>query len=221
MDEKSKGISLRKKRSVRPTISAPKQISAPLPSGLSAGQSTQSRPTANDGGLPTGPRPRERPQNGDRTADLVKRRYSTRFAQLPQDYNGGDAPPMPTVPSIPSQFAVQPPTQDGQERSGQRIRVDTKSLRDPSLQPEQCMLSKSINSYGRCSLSPQTSQIYFPMPPRPISQTSSKACAKSRTALPPTCNRMCFRTARSSSRSAKRPRNSSLRCGRYETSCRS
>lgn len=143
MDEKSKGISLRKKRSARPTISAPKQISAPLPAGISAGQSIQSRPAANSSGLPSGPRPRERPQNGDRTADLVKRRYSTRFAQLPQDYGAG-APPMPAMPSMPSQFAVQPPSRDGQKSSGQKIKVDTKSLRDPSLQPEKCTLPNLI-----------------------------------------------------------------------------
>src|SRR5436190_21894214 len=108
MDEKSKGISLRKNRSGKPKISAP--ISGPLPAGIAAGQLP---PSIDGAGLPSGPRPRERPQNGDRTADLVKRRYSTRFA-LTQDI--GDGPPqLPTVPSIPGQFAVQPPSRDGNQ----------------------------------------------------------------------------------------------------------
>jgi hypothetical protein len=67
----------------------------------------------------------------------VKRRYSTRFA-LTQDFTAGPAQ-LPTIPSIPSQFAVQPPSRDGnQGGGGQRVKVDVKALRDPSLQPEQC-----------------------------------------------------------------------------------
>ena len=135
MDEKSKGISLRKNRSRKPKISAP--ISGPLPAGIAVSQSSQPRPSIDGAGLPGGPRPRERPQNGDRTADLVKRRYSTRFA-LQQDFGDGP-PPLPTVPLIPSQFAVQPPSRDGNQGSGgQRVKVDVKALRDPSLQPDQC-----------------------------------------------------------------------------------
>jgi len=159
MDEKSKGISLRKKRSVKPTISAPKQISAPLPSSLSAGQSVQSRPAANGTNVPTAPRPRERPQNGDRTADLVKRRYSTRYNQLPQDFGSG-APLIPAMPSMPSQFVDQSSSQDGQKIGGKRIKVDTRTLRDPSLQTEQCTNGKLIcweadsNSEYRCRDTP-------------------------------------------------------------------
>lgn len=131
MDEKSKGISLRKNRSGKPKISAP--ISGPLPAGIVG----QPLPSIDGAGLPSGPRPRERPQNGDRTADLVKRRYSTRFA-LTQDFGAGPIQ-LPTIPSIPNQFAVQPPSRDGnQDIGGQRVKVDVKALRDPSLQPEQC-----------------------------------------------------------------------------------
>lgn len=135
MDEKSKGISLRKNRSGKPKISAP--ISGPLPAGIAVGQTGQLPASINGPGLPSGPRPRERPQNGDRTADLVKRRYSTRFA-LTQDFDAGPTL-LPTVPSIPGQFAVQPPSRDGnQSTGGQRVKVDVQALRDPSLQPEQC-----------------------------------------------------------------------------------
>jgi hypothetical protein len=52
---------------------------------------------------------------------------------------------MPAVPSIPSQYAVQPPSRDGQKSSGQKVKVDTKSLRDPSLQPEQCTIPNLIS----------------------------------------------------------------------------
>jgi hypothetical protein len=136
-EEKGKGISLRKKRTVKPKISAPKQISGPLPAGLAADQ----RRIANAspaGGLPAVPRPREKPQNGDRTADLVKRRYSTRFTNLPQNFNAGGSQ-LPSVPSLPSQFAVQPPSRDGQA-AGLRLKVDAKTLSDPQLKPEQCKL---------------------------------------------------------------------------------
>lgn len=131
--EKSKGISLRKKRTVKPKISAPKQISGPLPSGLATNAQLRVGPV---GALPVAPRPRERPRDGNKTADLVKRRYSTRFTDLPTDFSAG-APPLPSVPSIPGQFAVQPPSRDGQP-SGQRLKVDAKALSDPNLRPDQC-----------------------------------------------------------------------------------
>ena len=70
---------------------------------------------------------RERPgRAGGNTADLVKRRYSTRFVQ-PSDFNNTDAPPIPKLHlpdtgSIPS------------------ITVDKAALKDPNLDPEQCEL---------------------------------------------------------------------------------
>ncbi|KAF2492000.1 hypothetical protein BU16DRAFT_100453 [Lophium mytilinum] len=143
-EEKSKGISLRKKRSVRPKISAPKQISAPMPTGLAAGTLSSGigaeRLRPSDG---SGPRkldaPRQRPPQGEKTADLVKRRYSTRFTNLPTDFGAG-APPLPTMPGIPGQYASQPPSRDGRppgSSDGQRVKVDEKALRDPNLRPEQ------------------------------------------------------------------------------------
>ena len=143
-EEKTKGISLRKKRTVRPKISAPKQISAPMQTGLAAGTLSSgqgvglTKPSDSNG--PRRPDvPRERPQQSGKTSDLVKRRYSTRFTQLPTDFETG-APPMPSMPAIPGQF-VQPPSRNERppgSSDGQRIRVDTKALRDPNLRPEQC-----------------------------------------------------------------------------------
>lgn len=143
-EEKSKGISLRKKRTVRPKISAPKQISAPMPTGLAANTFSSGQGVGlTKPGDSDGPRrldaPQERPQQSGKTSDLVKRRYSTRFTQLPTDFGSG-APPVPSVPGIPGQF-VQPPSRDGRppgSSDGQRIRIDIKALRDPNLRPEQC-----------------------------------------------------------------------------------
>jgi hypothetical protein len=134
MEEKGKGISLRKKRTVKPKISAPKQISGPLPPGAKDPNETLNRRAGMAGGLPVAPRPRERPQNGDRTADLVKRRYSTRFNTTP-DYTAG-APPVPGLPKMPGKFAVQPPIREEAPSGGQRLQVDVKALADPKLQPE-------------------------------------------------------------------------------------
>ena len=143
-EEKSKGISLRKKRTVRPKISAPKQIIAPMPTGLAAGtfSSGQGVGLAKPGDSDEPRRldaSRERPQQSGKTSDLVKRRYSTRFTQLPTDF-GSRAPLVPSMPGRPGQFA-QPPSRDERppgSSDGQRIRVDTKALRDPNLRPEQC-----------------------------------------------------------------------------------
>jgi hypothetical protein len=129
-EEKSKGISLRTKRKGRPAISAPKQISGPIPQSAS----NASRKPAADG-LPSRPQPR--PQAGGATSDLVKRRYSTRFNNLPTDFDA-TAPPMPSVPSLPIQYA------NGRDRGAggapsrsPGVAVDINALRDPRLQPEQ------------------------------------------------------------------------------------
>lgn len=132
MDDK-KGVSLRKKRTVRPKISAPQLVSPPPTVGTIdiGGGGRRQRGGGGADGLPTGPKPRERPQNGDRTADYVKRRYSTRYAQLPPDFSA--IPDVPNMPSMPRRFAVQPP----QNESG-RVKLDPKVLRDPKFRAEEC-----------------------------------------------------------------------------------
>jgi exocyst complex component 8 len=145
-EDRSKGISLRKKRTVRPKvsgkeISAPKQISGPMPAGLAA--ATQSSGGRRPNG-PGGPKkldvPRERPPPAGKTADLVKRRYSQRITTLPNDFAAG-APPLPDMPQIPSQFRQAPPSRDGRppgSSDGRELKVDMRALRDPNLRPEQC-----------------------------------------------------------------------------------
>ncbi|KAF2103523.1 hypothetical protein NA57DRAFT_53042 [Rhizodiscina lignyota] len=140
MDEK-RGISLRKKRTVKPKISAPKQISAPIPQGTNSGSEARvGRPGAGVGTARPPAAPRERTPQNDKTADLVKRRYSTRFIQPPQDFSAG-APAVPGLPTIPAQYRNQPsPLRDTGERrggDGSGIKVDIKALRDPKLRPDE------------------------------------------------------------------------------------
>lgn len=154
MSEKQKGISLRKKRGDKskkkdaPTISAPRQISAPMPAGIGAAtlssssgrpsqDSSRSRSRGDDG---RGPQPRQR---ADKTADLVKRRYSQKVMQLPSDFPGSGAP-MPDLPQIPSQFRDKSQTRDGRpDKSvdGRGVKLDMRALRDPNLQADQYVAS--------------------------------------------------------------------------------
>ncbi|KAH7394936.1 Cullin repeat-like-containing domain protein [Phaeosphaeria sp. MPI-PUGE-AT-0046c] len=151
MSEKSKGISLRKKRDKDkkkgpPTISAPRQISAPLPAG--AGVSTTSisssgRPSTDSSRSRQnrGDVPRERPQRADKTADLVKRRYSQKITTLPSDFGNG---PMPDMPQIPSQYREKDSARDARPPAsgdGRALRIDMKALRDPNLRAEQYVSS--------------------------------------------------------------------------------
>lgn len=130
-----RGLTLRSKsRRQRPQISAPKPISSPLPPNTRA-------PDAGQNAIPAG---KDRAHQSDATADLVKRRYSTRFNNL------GDidtsAPPVPALPppvpgggygGLPSTAAPgQPLPVDGAPSSSPK--VDLNALRDPSLPVERC-----------------------------------------------------------------------------------
>jgi hypothetical protein len=145
-EEKSKGISLRKKKTTttRPKISAPVIISQPNEStpSLLAPDWNPSR-NGSESGVSVS-RARLSTNGPDRTADLVKRRYSTRFAQYPVDTES--PPPMPGVPAIPqlaTKYASSKASSRGnrspERREGQRIKVDLKAFRDPDLQAEQCV----------------------------------------------------------------------------------
>ncbi|KAF1927988.1 uncharacterized protein M421DRAFT_101366 [Didymella exigua CBS 183.55] len=174
MSEKQKGISLRKKRGDKskknaPTISAPRQISAPMPAGAatlpSSGRPSQdsgrsrTRGQRDEGNAQSQSQPQQR-QRADKTADLVKRRYSQKILQLPSDFPGSGAP-MPDLPQMPSQYRDGrdgrsgrsgrsgrgggggddgSQTRDGppdRSADGRALTVDMRALRDPGLQPEQ------------------------------------------------------------------------------------
>ncbi|KAJ0379007.1 exocyst complex component exo84 [Colletotrichum chrysophilum] len=140
--ERSK-ISLRSgnKRKGRPQISAPRQISEPiLQDGSGPVRQPGSRPMADAGPPPAQPRPRPPPQaGGSKTSDLVKRRYSTRFNNLPNDFDVHN-PPVPAMPSLDKyetrQRMARPPPSRGGDTAPAPI-VDVKALRDPNLAPDQ------------------------------------------------------------------------------------
>lgn len=142
MEEKSKGFSLRQKKSSRrPPISAPQQTSstaAPAPLPLGNGN-FERYPGAAQGGRNEKPEPaRQRPRPGGHTSDLVKRRYSTRFTTL-GDFRNADAPPIPTVPTGGSN-QTQQKSQIGSS-AAHKIDVDLTALRDTSLQADDCKLA--------------------------------------------------------------------------------
>ncbi|KAF2739102.1 hypothetical protein EJ04DRAFT_485510 [Polyplosphaeria fusca] len=150
-EERGKGISLRKKRTVKPKgdrpreISAPRQISAPMPTGLAAATVSSSGRPSNESSRSNRTRdgPRERPQRPNNTADMVKRRYSQRITNLPDNYLA-DAPPMPSMPQVPSKYRDAPPSRDGRppgSSDGRRLRIDERALRDPNLRAEQYVAS--------------------------------------------------------------------------------
>ncbi|KID92337.1 Exocyst complex component EXO84 [Metarhizium guizhouense ARSEF 977] len=133
MSEERSKISLRsgkKRRPSRPTISSPRQISSPMPQDSPLGGAPPLVPEAV-------PRPRLRPppMAGGKTSDLVKQRYSTRFNNLPTDFDPS-APPLPAVPPIP-QYDKREPQRPPPSRAGAAPVIDIKALRDPNLVPDQ------------------------------------------------------------------------------------
>lgn len=121
MDDKSKGFSLRQKKSKRV---GPKQISAPI-----------SQPKQQASKPPTRPNVNGKSDVGN-TADLVKRRYSTRFNQVP-DFDSANAPPIPSVPILPNGNA-KPSSRAGPATAdqGHKIPIDTTALKSSNFQPE-------------------------------------------------------------------------------------
>ena len=128
MEDKGKGFSLRQKKS-RQVV--PKQISGPIRTAPQASQAPV-RPNVN-GKVET---------STANTSDLVKRRYSTRYTNLP-DFGSADVPPVPSVPTIPTQFA-QPDSRPSTARQNQQFPLDANALKDPNLQIED--YSKSLLS---------------------------------------------------------------------------
>ena len=145
MSERTKGISLRKKKGDKkknaPAISAPRQISAPMPAGVGVGTASLSgsgRPSNESSrSRSREDAPRQRPQRADKTADLVKRRYSQKITTLPNDFLAG----APDMPAVPNQYLPQGQTKDGRPATsgeGRGLKVDMTLLRDPNLRAEQC-----------------------------------------------------------------------------------
>lgn len=140
MEEKSKGFSLRQKKSSRrPPISAPQQIPG-IPAhfqGIPAGNhsATSIATSLSVGKTERAESGRQRPKRGGHTSDLVKRRYSTRFTNA-GDFHQSDAPPVPSLPGGSSKYE-QETSQTGPVK---RIEVDLTALKDTSLQAERCIV---------------------------------------------------------------------------------
>ncbi|GAB1319113.1 exocyst complex component exo84 [Madurella fahalii] len=143
MSEERSKISLRSggKRKGRPAI----KISGPILQDDAGSRGAPGRSIAEDGPRP---RPRPPPPSSGKTSDLVKRRYSSRFNNLPTDFDP-TANPMPSLPNL-DQYAQSrfqgrraPPSRGGKSGSagggvgGAGPMVDVRALRDPSLIPEQ------------------------------------------------------------------------------------
>ncbi|PGH14524.1 hypothetical protein AJ79_03017 [Helicocarpus griseus UAMH5409] len=137
-----RGLTLRSKSRRRPQISAPKPISDPrsAPSSSSNRPPTASSSSAGAAGAgAAGPAanahtasPPRKTQASGATSDLVKRRYSTRYNQLPNF----DAPPIPGLPAGPGAFGAPVQVVPGREplpNANQPLRVDPSALRDPTL----------------------------------------------------------------------------------------
>jgi len=129
-----RGLTLRKKGTRKHQISAPKPISGPI-----------SKPNPSDASLQLPP-PRDRLGQSE-TSDIVKRRYSTRYNQLP-DFSAG-APPIPGLPGQLKRFSRGgSPTRPTTAGSGRAVRVNINALSDPNLQPDRCTeLSRSNNPF--------------------------------------------------------------------------
>ncbi|KXT12862.1 hypothetical protein AC579_5386 [Pseudocercospora musae] len=151
----SKGISLRRKKT---TATTRPKISGPINSTASSIQQSREPSTSRNnstwtvGSQDAASQLRERPRLGGDTSELVKRRYSTRFAGgMPQD---GPAPPMPAMPAMPAQYAssmarpdtARPSTSRGgaspeRERGKGKLQVDMRALKDAHLQAEKYVQS--------------------------------------------------------------------------------
>ncbi|KAK4099629.1 hypothetical protein N658DRAFT_498113 [Parathielavia hyrcaniae] len=141
MSEERSKISLRSggKRKGRPAL----KISGPILQQEAGPREPPGRPVAEDAPRP---RPRPPPQSSAKTSDLVKRRYSTRFNNVPADFDP-TANPVPSLPSLDhySQARAQdrrpPLSRGGRSESagggGPGLQVDARALRDPNLVPEQ------------------------------------------------------------------------------------
>lgn len=146
-NDKGGGLSLRRKKTTttRPKISAPQQLQR-APASNDSRWDAQTTASSQTGVSISSrePRPSLAGVTGDKTSDIVKRRYSTRFTGA-QDFGFAGQGNVPAVPSLPSQYARPRPSQDrspgrnGRDHSREgtgKLKVDLRALNDSNLQAE-------------------------------------------------------------------------------------
>ncbi|KAI9839733.1 MAG: exocyst complex component exo84 [Thelocarpon superellum] len=151
--EKKGVFSLRKKRNNAPAARRA-QISSPLPTPDPTAKAAASSAAGKSAAASQQLRP---PQTGGKTADFVKRRYSTRPGAFPQGFRP-DAPPIPSMPGLPGHVATgsgsgsmsmpgpgdERPGSSGRGRPSMErvaVTVDINDLKDPNLRPDQYVAS--------------------------------------------------------------------------------
>jgi hypothetical protein len=137
----TRGLTLRKKRKDRPTISAPQNATGPGIGGGRAGLPSQNK-AANSLTVP-----RDRNAQTE-TSDLVKRRYSTRYNQLP-DFSNIGAPPVPVLPgagTLKRRSGGGSPRRPGTGDRSRPLHIDNDALKDPNLQHERYVTDLLANA---------------------------------------------------------------------------
>ena len=133
-----RGLTLRKKRKDRPTISGPHPPTS----------STDPRPQPQQnksGSSLAIPRERNAPSE---TSDLVKRRYSTRYNQLP-DFSNLDNPPVPPLPGAlkrQSRSGSSPKRRSRPSGGSHPLQIDQSALDDPNLSHERYVTNLLSNA---------------------------------------------------------------------------
>jgi exocyst complex component 8 len=131
-----RGLTLRKKRKDRPKISGPQPTSSSTtrPSGPSP-QPSQGASTLSV--------PKER--NAE-TSDLVKRRYSTRYNQLP-NFGGGDTPAVPALPAaLKRRSGAGSPKRPSTREGSAPLKVDEDALSDSNFQADRYVTNLLSNA---------------------------------------------------------------------------
>lgn len=133
-----RGLTLRKKRKDRPTISGPHPPT----------NSTDARPQPQQnksGSSLAISRERNAPSE---TSDLVKRRYSTRYNQLP-DFSNLDNPPVPSLPGAlkrQSRSGSSPKRRSRPSGGSHPLQIDQSALDDPNLSHERYVTNLLSNA---------------------------------------------------------------------------
>ena len=133
-----RGLTLRKKRKDRPTISGPQ------PTSNSTNPRPPPQPNKSGSSLAI-PQERNAPSE---TSDLVKRRYSTRYNQLP-DFSNLDNPPVPSLPGAlkrQSRSGSSPKRRSRPSGGSHPLQVDQDVLSDPNLSHERYVTNLLSNA---------------------------------------------------------------------------